>query len=151
MADPNGEYLFVNLSASQTRRRLKGFGHGVRKIQSAGKNRAIIIHTATGEHFNELENQFGDVGFSTDEKVIGESVENVRNIGTESAAWLRDVGIKTRAELENAGPILAYQLVKQQHPSASLKLLWAIAAGIQNRDWRELTNDDRQRLLKDLP
>ena len=25
-----------------------GFGHGVRKVQSAGRNQAVIIHTATG-------------------------------------------------------------------------------------------------------
>jgi len=64
MPDPRGDKLFVNLSASQTRRRLKGFGHGVRQVQNAGRNRAVIIHTATGRHFRELENKFADVGFS---------------------------------------------------------------------------------------
>lgn len=61
MADPKGDHLYVNLSASQVRRRLKGFGHGVRKIQSAGKNRAVIIHTATGQHLRELEAVLGYV------------------------------------------------------------------------------------------
>jgi len=37
MADPKGDKLYVNVSALQTRRRLRGFGHGVRKVQSAGK------------------------------------------------------------------------------------------------------------------
>jgi hypothetical protein len=64
MADPKGQKLFVNLSASQTRKRLKGFGHGVRKIQSAGKNQAVVIHTATGQHLEELRAQFADVGVS---------------------------------------------------------------------------------------
>ena len=54
MPAPKGFLLYVNLSASQTRRRLKGFGHGVRKIQSAGKNRAVVIHTAMGRHLEEL-------------------------------------------------------------------------------------------------
>jgi hypothetical protein len=54
MADPEGDKLCVNLSASQTRRRLKGFGHGVRKVQSAGRNQATIIHTAIGRHLEEL-------------------------------------------------------------------------------------------------
>ena len=35
MPDPKGSHLFVNLGASQTRRRLMGFGHG-RKVQAAG-------------------------------------------------------------------------------------------------------------------
>ncbi len=64
MADPKGQKLVVNLSASQTRKRLKGFGHGVRKIQSAGKNQAVVIHTATGQHLEELRAQFADVGVS---------------------------------------------------------------------------------------
>jgi DNA transformation protein and related proteins len=64
MPDPQGTKLFVNLGASETPRRLKGFGHGVRKVQSAGRNQAVIIHTATGRHLLELENKFADVGFS---------------------------------------------------------------------------------------
>jgi len=49
-----GEKLYVNLSASQTRRRLHGLGFGVRKVESAGRNQAVIIHTATGDHRREL-------------------------------------------------------------------------------------------------
>jgi hemoglobin len=36
----------------------------VRKVQSAGRNQAVIIHTATGRHLDELAAQFADVGFS---------------------------------------------------------------------------------------
>ena len=67
MPTPKGSTLFVNLSPSQARRRLRGFGHGVRKVQSAGRNQAVIIHTATGQHLVELEAKFADVGFSTTE------------------------------------------------------------------------------------
>jgi hypothetical protein len=62
-----GERLYVRLSASQTRRRLKGLGYGVRKIESAGRNRAVIIHTATGEHRRELCALFAEVLISPDE------------------------------------------------------------------------------------
>lgn len=64
MADPKGAYLYINLPASQVRRRLQGFGHGVRKIQSAGRNRAVVIHSATGRNLAELEQRFADVGCS---------------------------------------------------------------------------------------
>jgi hypothetical protein len=64
MPDPHGQTLLVNISASDARRRLKGFGHGVRKVQSAGRNQAAIIHTATGRHLEELKRKFADVGFS---------------------------------------------------------------------------------------
>lgn len=43
MTDIKCERLFINLSASQARKRLKRFGHGVRKVQIAGKNQAVII------------------------------------------------------------------------------------------------------------
>ena len=72
MTDVKGYHLYVNLSASRVRRRLKGFGHGVRKIQSAGKGRAVIIHTATGQHLEELESVFGDVKVSTSEEDLRE-------------------------------------------------------------------------------
>lgn len=53
--------LYVNLGASQTRKRLKGHGFGVRKVQTAGKGRAVIIHTATGGHLQQLRSVFADV------------------------------------------------------------------------------------------
>ena len=61
--------LFVGLGASQVRRRLKGHGFGVKRVESAGKGRALIVHTATGEHLGELLALFQDVvevGAATD-------------------------------------------------------------------------------------
>jgi DNA transformation protein len=146
MADPKGSLLFVNVGASQARKRLKGFGHGVRKVQSAGRNQAVIIHTATGRHLKELETKFADVGFSADENDLYEPIDNLRNLGPTSAAWLREAGISTIADLERIGPALAYRLVKQQHAQVSVNLLWAMAAGLSNRDWRELTEQERAAL-----
>jgi DNA transformation protein and related proteins len=56
-----GERFYVALGASKVRRRLKGHGFGVRKVQTAGTNRAVVIHTATGEHRRQLEALFDDV------------------------------------------------------------------------------------------
>jgi len=80
MSDPKGSHLFVNLGASQVRRRLKGFGHGVRKVQSAGRSQAVIVHTATGRHLAELEAKFADVGFSSAEGDLSKSVEPHRKL-----------------------------------------------------------------------
>lgn len=71
MGNPKGDHLYVNLSASQVRRRLQGVGYGVRKIQSAGKNRAVVIHTATGEHLQELKAIFADVKVGCSEEDLG--------------------------------------------------------------------------------
>ena len=53
--------LYLNMSASQARKRLKGHGFGVRDIQATDRNQSVIIHTATGEHLRELESLFADV------------------------------------------------------------------------------------------
>ena len=60
MSNIKGYRLYVNLSASQVRRRLKGLGYGVRKVQSVGRNQSLIIHTATGQHLRELQAIFPD-------------------------------------------------------------------------------------------
>jgi len=70
MTDIKGDRLYVNLGASRVRRRLKGFGYGVRKIQSVGKNRAVVVHTATGQHLDELEALFGDVKIARSEEEL---------------------------------------------------------------------------------
>lgn len=150
MADPKGNKLFVNVSASLARKRLKGFGHGVRKVQSAGKNEALIIHTAIGRHLEELETKFADVGCSSDDSDLGEPIESLRNIGPTSAAWLREIGVFTKPDLERLGAVVVYRLVKQRQPNTSLNLLWAMAAGLAEMDWRDLTDGDKQRLLLEL-
>lgn len=61
MKEIKGHRLHVNLSASQVRRRLKGVGYGVRRVETAGKNQAVIIHTASGLHLRELQAMFVDV------------------------------------------------------------------------------------------
>jgi DNA transformation protein and related proteins len=61
MTDIKGDRLYVNLGASQTRRRLQGHGFGVKKVQAVGRNQAVIIHTATGQHREELRELFADV------------------------------------------------------------------------------------------
>jgi DNA transformation protein len=150
MADPKGQRLYVNLGSSQARRRLKGFGHGVRKVQSAGRNQSVIIHTATGRHLEALRTKFADVGCSAEETDLHEPIDNLLNLGPTSAAWLRDAGIGTIAELERLGPIVAYQQVRDREPKASLNLLWALAAGLAGRDWRTPTDDEKARLRQEI-
>jgi hypothetical protein len=132
MPNAKGYRLFVNLSASQTRHRLRHFEHGVREIQANGKNQAVITHTATGKHLDELKLQFSDVGFTTNEGKLSEPVHNLRHIGDSTAALLRDVGISTVADLARVGPIRAYQMVKEKYPKADIAMLEAMAAGLRD-------------------
>ena len=85
------------------------------------------------------------------DKVMTDStpIESLVNLGRKSGQWLRDAGITTIAELERLGPVVACRLVKQHQPKASLNLLWAMAAGLEGKDWRELTEATKSQLRKE--
>lgn len=138
--------LYVSLSASQTRKRLKHCGFGVRRVETAGNHQAVIIHTATGGHFEQLKALFSDVLCQFTHTELGEPLESIRNLGPTSARWLREAGVRTQQDLNRLGAIAAFQLVREQQPGASLNLLWALAAAIDNRDWRDITDREKAEL-----
>lgn len=76
-------------------------------------------------------------------------IESLPNLGPKSRQWLRDAGIATVADLKQLGPVVAYRLVKQRQPKASLNLLWALAAGLKGKDWRDLSDATKKRLRKE--
>jgi hypothetical protein len=145
MSGIKGNRLYVNLSASQVRKRLKGLGYGVRKVQSAGRNQAVIIHTATGQHCRELEAIFADVITSESHAMLGTPIEQLKNLGPTSAAWLHEIGVQTKADLQRIGPAVAYRLVAQRHPRCSLNLLWAMVASLADKDWRDISEEEKER------
>ncbi len=150
MTTPTTDYLYVNLSASQTRKRLKGHGFGVRKVEDVNRNQAVIIHTATRDHLRQLESLFADVMSSASKADLDTPIENLMNLGPTSADWLRDVSIQTRANLEDLGPAVAYQMVRSRQPSVSLNLLWSLAAALMDKDWRELLEEEKAKLLAEV-
>jgi len=77
-------------------------------------------------------------------------IESLRNLGPQSGQWLRDTGITTIAELERLGPVVAYRLVKQHQPKASLNLLRAMAAGLKGKDWRKLSEEEKGDLKRSV-
>lgn len=77
-------------------------------------------------------------------------IESLPNLGPASARWLREAGVSTVADLGRLGPVVAYRLVRQRQPKASLNLLWALAAGLEGKDWRELPDGTKERLRKEL-
>ena len=76
-------------------------------------------------------------------------IESLPNLGPKSGQWLRDAGIATVADLEQLGPVVAFRLVKQRQPKASLNLLWALAAGLKGKDWRQLSEATKRRIRKE--
>jgi hypothetical protein len=82
MTKPATYTLDVNLSASQTRKRLKGYGFGVKKVEASDRNQSVIIHTATGEHRRELESLFADVMPSTPKDELDTAAEKMGKLGS---------------------------------------------------------------------
>ncbi len=64
--------------------------------------------------------------------------------------WLREIGITTRAQLEQLGVVAAYLMVEQAGYRPSLNLLWAMAAGLEGRHWTTLSAEQKQRLRAEL-
>lgn len=79
------------------------------------------------------------------------SAASLRNLGPKSALMLAEAGIRTIDELRELGAARAYLRVKALRPkSASLNLLWALAAGLEDRDWRGLGKAEKNALLAEM-
>jgi len=71
----------------------------------------------------------------------------MRNIGPKSAAWLRQVGLRTRGDLEAAGALDAFMRVKRAGFKPSLNLLYALEGALQDCHWQEVTEQRRSELV----
>lgn len=75
----------------------------------------------------------------------------MKNIGPKSRGWLAEIGIYTIQDLRNSGAVVAYKMLKERYPKkVSLNLLWGLEAAIRDMDWRELTEMDKEELMKKL-
>ena len=63
---------------------------------------------------------------------------------------LAAAGIHTRRQLSELGPTIAFLAVRQTGQNPSLNLLWAIAAGLQNRHWTDLSGAEKDSLREEL-
>jgi DNA transformation protein and related proteins len=71
----------------------------------------------------------------------------LRNIGPKSAAWLRQTGIRTQADLEAVGALAAYVRVKRAGFKPSLNLLYALEGAILGCHWQEIPEQRRSELV----
>jgi len=63
---------------------------------------------------------------------------------------LAGAGIKDTQALQKVGAVRAYIAVWDSSGHASLNLLYAIAAGLQDRDWRDLSAREKGRLNREV-
>lgn len=74
----------------------------------------------------------------------------IRNVGPKSAAWLRQVGVRTAEDLLRIGPVEAFLKVKRAGFRPSLNLLYSMAGAIDDCHWTGLSEERKGALLAEL-
>lgn len=73
--------------------------------------------------------------------------EKMMNVGPKSAAWLRQVGIRSRAELIEHGAVGAFVKIKRAGFRPSLNLLYALEGALLECHWQQVPDHRRSELL----
>ncbi len=71
----------------------------------------------------------------------------LRNIGPKSAAWLRQVGLRTEEDLRAIGALEAFMRVKRAGFKPSLNLLYALEGALTDCHWQDVPSERRSELL----
>lgn len=74
----------------------------------------------------------------------------IRNVGPKSAAWLRQVGVRSVEDLARVGPIEAFLKIKRAGFRPSLNLLYSMAGALADCHWADLPDARKQELLATL-
>jgi hypothetical protein len=71
----------------------------------------------------------------------------MRNIGPKSAAWLRQVGLRTPEDLIAAGPLDAFMRIKRAGFKPSLNLLYSLEGALCDCHWQDVPDARRVELV----
>ena len=71
----------------------------------------------------------------------------LKNLGNTSVNWLHAIGIHTREELAQIGPVQAYNRIRERGIKVSKVLLYALQAALLDVHWSELDADLKQKLV----
>lgn len=75
----------------------------------------------------------------------------LRNLGPRSDAMLEEVGIRSVEDLRVLGAVEAYRRLKFAFGKrVSMNALWAIHAGLQDRHWQSLTQEEKAWLRTEI-
>lgn len=78
-------------------------------------------------------------------------LRDLPGLGPKSEQCLINAGISTPGALRKIGAIAAFeQLRKATGKAPSLNFLYALVGALENRDWRDIAQQDKQRLLMEL-
>ena len=71
----------------------------------------------------------------------------LRNIGPKSAAWLRQVGLRSLDDLAAIGAVEAYMKVRRAGFKPSLNLLYSLEGALLDCHWQDVPDARRQELV----
>lgn len=77
-------------------------------------------------------------------------VFELRNIGPVSAKWLESIGIKTRSDLEEAGAVFVYRILKEQKSRVNVNLLYALHGALTDTHWTAFSDETRKWLKNEV-
>ena len=76
--------------------------------------------------------------------------DKLLNIGPKSAAWLRQVGVRTLEDLKSLGAVGVFLKVKRAGFRPSLNLLYALAGAELGCHWTELKPEHKQAMVLEV-
>lgn len=75
-----------------------------------------------------------------------DSIAKLLNLGPQSSAWLHQIGIRRRQDLEAIGPLEAYRQIRSLGLPASLNLVYAIQGALTDTHWLKLPQETKDEL-----
>jgi hypothetical protein len=72
----------------------------------------------------------------------------LRNIGPKSAAWLRQVGLRSLEDVAAIGAVDAYMKVRRAGFKPSLNLLYSLEGALADCHWQEVPEARRNQLVQ---
>lgn len=75
------------------------------------------------------------------------STEKMRNIGPKSAAWLRQVGLRSLDDIAAIGVVETFMKVRRAGFKPSLNLLYALEGAVLDCHWQEVPDARRTELV----
>lgn len=71
----------------------------------------------------------------------------MRNIGPKSAAWLRQVGLRTPEDVVAAGAVEAFMRIRRAGFKPSLNLLYSLEGALRDCHWQDVPEARRAELV----
>lgn len=77
---------------------------------------------------------------------MADGLEQLLNLGPQSARWLRETGITTREQVAELGPVAIYAMLRAEGYNVSLNLVYALEGALRGVPWNRLPDDVRDDL-----